>query len=296
MLRLADSLSYLVETKGAGDALVQQILAGKSPRQRAAELITGTQLADVAYRKQLAAGGQSAIAASTDPMIRLAVLVDPTARSIRKTLEQQIEEPQRQAYAKIAAARFATTGTNTYPDATFTLRLAFGKVAGYEEDGKAIPPWTTIEGAFARAADHHNAYPFNLPQRWLDRKADLDLKTPFNFVSTADIIGGNSGSPTVNRAGDFVGIIFDGNLESLVLDYAYTDVQARPSPSTPAPSSTHCEKCIRPTPSPTKSNPEKRDNDSPTRIMGYQPMSSSVFSYPAASPASPPPRTAAESP
>jgi hypothetical protein len=227
MLRLADSLSFLVETKGASDALVQQILAGKSPRQRAAELITGTQLADVAYRKQLAAGGQSAIAASTDPMIRLAVLVDPTARAIRKTLEQQIEEPQRQAYAKIAAARFARSGTNTYPDATFTLRLAFGKVAGYEEDGNAIPPWTTIEGAFARAADHHNAYPFNLPQRWLDRKSDLDLAAPFNFVSTADIIGGNSGSPTVNRAGDFVGIIFDGNLESLVLDYAYTDVQAR---------------------------------------------------------------------
>ena len=103
-------------------------------------------------------------------MIRLAVLVDPTARSLRKTFEQQIEEPQHQAYEKIAPARFAIDGTNTYPDATFTLRLAFGKVAGFEEDGKANAPWTTIPGAYARAADHHNAYPFNLPQRWFDRK------------------------------------------------------------------------------------------------------------------------------
>jgi hypothetical protein len=227
ILRLADSLSFLVETKGYSDPLVAKILAGKSPRERAAELINGTKLADVAYRKQLADGGPPAIAASTDPMIQLAVLVDPTARSIRKTYEQQIEEPQRQAYSRIAAARFAATGTTTYPDATFTLRLAFGKVAGYEEDGKSIPAWTTFDGLYTRASEHKNAEPFNLPQRWIDRKENLDLTTPFNFVSTADIIGGNSGSPTVNRAGEFVGIIFDGNLQSLVLDYAYTDTQAR---------------------------------------------------------------------
>ena len=128
----------------------------------------------------------------------------------------------RQAYTKIAHARFAIAGTSTYPDATFTLRLAFGTVRGYTELGKPVPPWTDMGGAFRWAAEHANRDPFELPESWLQSKDQLDLKTPLNFVLTADIVGGNSGSPVVNRAGELVGIIFDGNLQSLIWDFVYT--------------------------------------------------------------------------
>jgi hypothetical protein len=226
-VKLADSLSMTVEMAGADNPLVKEVLAGKSPRERAAELVRGTRLRDVAFRKKLAEGGVKAVEESADAMIQLARLVDPPARNVRKTFEEKVEEPLRQAYAKLAKARFAVLGPGVYPDATFTLRLAFGVVKGYTEQGRAIPPWTTLAGAYQRAAEHENQPPFNLPKSWLDRKSALDLGTPFNFVSTADIIGGNSGSPVVNRQGEFVGIIFDGNLESLVLDYIYTEKQAR---------------------------------------------------------------------
>jgi hypothetical protein len=212
---------------GADNEMVVKILAGKSPRDRAAELIQGTKLRSVENRKRLAAGGVKAIEASTDPIIQLALLVDPASRAVRKRDEAEVQEPMRQAYAKIAAVRFALYGTNTYPDATFTLRLAFGQVKGYTEGGKMIPAWTTIDGAFERSAEHHNQEPFRLPASWLDHKDRLDLATPMNFVSTADIIGGNSGSPVVNRKGELVGLIFDGNLQSLVLDFIYTNSQAR---------------------------------------------------------------------
>ena len=132
-----------------------------------------------------------------------------------------------QAHARIAKARFALEGTGQYPDATFTLRLAFGTVRGYQEDGQQVPFETTLAGLYQRAADQRYKPPFDLPARWVKAKGRLDLKTPFNFVSTADIIGGNSGSPVVNRKGEFVGIIFDGNIQSLVLDFGYTDDQAR---------------------------------------------------------------------
>src|SRR5262249_14602560 len=141
--------------------------------------------------------------------------------------DDQVAEPQRQAYSKIAKARFAIYGTSVYPDATFTLRLSFGEVKGYEEDGRRIPWMTTAGGAFAHAADHGNQPPYRLPQSWMEKKSRLDLSAPFNFVNTADIVGGSSGSPVVNRAGEFVGIIFDGNIQSLVLDYSYSDEQAR---------------------------------------------------------------------
>jgi hypothetical protein len=160
-------------------------------------------------------------------MILLAKLIDPRARELRTIFEQQVDEPRRQAYAKIAAARFAVLGSSTYPDATFTLRLAYGTVCGYREGSVEVPPWTTLGGAYEHAEAHGSEYPFALPQRWLDRREQIDLSTPFNFVSTADIVGGNSGSPVVNRAGELVGIIFDGNLDSLVLDYAYSDETAR---------------------------------------------------------------------
>ncbi len=226
-LQLGDSLGMYAEIKGMRDDLVQKVLAGKSPDARADELVRGTKLKDIAERKKLADGGKKAIEASTDPMIRLARLVDPEARRARSIYDNQVDEPRRQAYAKIAQARFAAYGKNIYPDATFTLRLAFGQARGYEENGKKIPWMTMIGGAFEHASDHGNREPFRLPASWTRSKAALNSSTPLNFVNTADIIGGNSGSPVVNRAGELVGIIFDGNIQSLVLDYIYTDTQAR---------------------------------------------------------------------
>jgi hypothetical protein len=225
--KLADSLSMLMEQLGADHEITKKVLAGKSPRERAAELVKGCTLIDVEARKKLAKAGESGIDSSKDPMIQLAKSIDPRARELRKTFEQQVEEPQRQAYAKVAAARFATLGSSTYPDATFTLRLAFGTVKGYEDEGKQVPPWTTMGGTFKHAEAHGSKEPFELPESWLKNKAKIKADTPFNFVSTADIIGGNSGSPVVNKAGEVVGIIFDGNIQSLVLDYAYSDTTAR---------------------------------------------------------------------
>ncbi|MDP2895980.1 MAG: S46 family peptidase [bacterium] len=225
-VKLADSLTWLVEQLGYSHPLVQKVLAGKSPRSRAAELVSGTKLQDVAVRKRLYAGTMAEVEAAHDPMIELAKLIDPEARAVRKILEAQ-HEVARQAHARIAEAMFALEKTGSYPDATFTLRLAFGTVEGYEENGQRISFQTTFAGLYERAAAHHQKPPFDLPQRWMDRKDRLDLTTPFNFVSTADITGGNSGSPIVNRQGEFVGIIFDGNIQSLALDFLYTDVQAR---------------------------------------------------------------------
>jgi len=212
---------------GAENDLVKSVLAGKSPRERAAELVRGTKLADVAVRKRLADGGLKAIKDSTDPMIQLAKLIDPASRRVRQSFEQQVDEPQRQAYGKIANARFAAYGSSVYPDATFTLRLAFGEVKGYTEAGQKIPWATTLGGTYEHAAAHGNKEQFELPKIWNERKAQLNLSTPFNFINTADITGGNSGSPVMNRAGELVGIIFDGNIQSLVLDYIYSDQEAR---------------------------------------------------------------------
>ena len=225
-LQLADSLTQLAGELGVTNSLVQQILAGKSPRDRATQLVQGTQVKNVEFRKKLYQGGASVVAATHDPMLELARLVDGQARALRKIMETQGEVKQ-QAHAKIAKARFAVEGTSNYPDATFTLRLAYGTVKGYEEAGKHIPAHTTFAGLYERAAGHQNRPPFDLPKIWLDRKSRLDLKTPFNFVSTADIIGGNSGSPVVDRQGELVGIIFDGNIQSLVLDFIFTDEVSR---------------------------------------------------------------------
>jgi hypothetical protein len=225
-LKLANSLTWLVTQLGYSDALVQKVLAGKSPRERASELVQGTRLKDVALRKKLYESGQAAVDSAKDPMIELARLIDPEARTVRKIIETQTEVKQ-QAHAQIGKARFAVQGTSTYPDATFTLRLAYGVVKGYEEDGRRVPFQTTLAGLYERAAEHNNKPPFDLPPRWAERKDQLDLSTPFDFVNTADIIGGNSGSPVINRKAELVGIIFDGNIQSLVLDFIYTEEQAR---------------------------------------------------------------------
>jgi hypothetical protein len=226
-VKLADSLTFLAGQLGYEDPIVQKILGGKSPNDRAAELVKGSHLIDVAARKKLYDGGLTAVEASDDSMIQLARLVDGPARAVRKIHETDVEELQRAAHAEIAKARFALEGTSTYPDATFTLRLSFGPVKGYVEDGKPVPFETKFAGLYERATEHHDQLPFDLPPRWVERKNKLDLDKPLNFVCTADIIGGNSGSPVINRKAELVGIIFDGNIQSLGLDFAYSDEVAR---------------------------------------------------------------------
>src|SRR4026207_357075 len=220
-LKLADSLGFMVELLGADNELVKQVLAGKTPEARANELIAGTKLKDPAYRKELAAGGAKAIEDSTDPMIVVAREIDAKARELRKRYESEVTGVERANYAKIARALFETEGTNLYPDATFTLRLSYGTVAGYTENGKKIAPFTTLGGLYARADQFKHQFPYVLPARWEQKKSALNLNTPFNFVSTNDIIGGNSGSPTINQNGELVGLIFDGNIQSLVGDFMY---------------------------------------------------------------------------
>ena len=226
ILLLTDSLTDFASQFGEGNSLVQKVLAGKSPHARAAELVSGTKLKDVAVRTELYSKDAAALQVAHDPMLDLARLIDGPAREARKTYDAQ-EEIKIQAYAEIARARFAIEGTGSFPDATFTLRLSYGTVRGYEQDGKQIPAFTDFAGLYQRSAEHDNKPPFDLPQRWIDKKANLNLATHFDFVSDADIIGGNSGSPVVNKDNEFVGIIFDGNIQSLVLDCIYTNTQAR---------------------------------------------------------------------
>ena len=223
---LADSIAKTLEQRGFDDSLSQEILAGKGPADRAAELMSGTELLSVENRKNIAAGGIDAIKNSKDPLIQLAKIINPEVRRIR-IITDQLDEQDKQAYAKIAEARFAVEGTSSYPDATFTLRLAFGPVMGYEQDGQQIPAWTNIGGAFEHEQKHQGQADYVLPASWKKAQTSLTKSTPFNFVSTADIIGGNSGSPVVNRAGELVGLIFDGNVQSLSGNYIYTDKQAR---------------------------------------------------------------------
>jgi Peptidase S46 len=224
---LALALTQMREALGPEDPAVKASLNGKSPEEAAKALIGGTKLDDVAVRKQLYAGGKAAVDASTDPLIVMMRNVDPAARAVRKRFDDEVDAVVRRDGATIARARFAQTGFTQPPDATFTLRLSYGTVKGYEENGKKIPYFTTIGGAFQHAEEHGGKPPYNLGVSWPKMKSKLKLDTPLNYVSTADIIGGNSGSPTVNRAGEVVGIIFDGNIQSLVLNFYYDDRQAR---------------------------------------------------------------------
>ncbi len=225
--RLAGSLSFLAERLGGDHPLVVRVLDGKPPATRAADLVAGCGLADPAQRRRLAAGGLKAVEESPDAMLRLARLIDDEARALRRRYEDQVEEVERQANAVIARARFDVLGASVPPDATFTLRLAFGVVKGYTADCVALPHTTTFGDLFARAERQEYREPFALPKRWRDGKDKVDLGTPLNFVSTADTIGGNSGSPVLNRKGELVGINFDRNRHGLVRNFVYTDEQAR---------------------------------------------------------------------
>ena len=224
---LASDLSYAAEMLGGDDPLVVSALSGRSPRERAEQLVHGTKLKDVAERKRLAEGGKRSIAASDDPMVRFAALLDSIARAERKRFEDQTEAIERDSYASIAAAAFALGGEDVYPDATGTLRLAFGTIKGYRQDDADVPPFTTFGGLFERSTQRRDQPPFELPAPWAAAKGKLNLATPFNLVLTADIIGGNSGSPVVDRTGNLIGLIFDGNLQSLAWDFLYDDHQAR---------------------------------------------------------------------
>jgi hypothetical protein len=217
--RMTSMLSGLAEERGLDDALVRKLLDGKSPRARATELVRGTKLADVAARRN---------PDMNDPMIRFMASIDDQARDARKAWEDQVDAPQKIAYGEIAAARFAAFGDSVYPDATFTLRMSYGTVKGWTaEDGTKVPAFTTIGGTFERAAERAGDPAFELPKSWLDAKSRLDGNVPFNFVSTNDIIGGNSGSPIVDADGEVVGLIFDGNLDSLAGDVVFDGTRNR---------------------------------------------------------------------
>ena len=161
-----------------------------------------------------------------DPLIELARSLDQEERRLRAANEE-LDEIERQAYAQIAEVMFAIEGESVYPDATFSLRLAFGVVSGYEENGKPVPAFTTMGGAFEHQKAHGDAMPWVLPESWHDAEGKFQGSTPLNFVCTADIIGGNSGSPVVNKDLELVGLIFDGNIQSLTSDFFYSDQQGR---------------------------------------------------------------------
>jgi hypothetical protein len=224
-LKLADSLTYLVEKLGFTNALTQRILAGKSPRERATELVSRTTLGSASVRRELFSKGEAALT-DPDPLLELARGIDGEARALRKTMETQ-REAIRQAHGQIGKVRYALHGSGHPPDATGTLRLSFGTVRGYAENETRIPFQTTMAGLFDRANARQFKPPFDLPARWMESRRKLKLSTPFNFVCTADTIGGNSGSPVVNRSGELVGVLFDGNIHSLVRDVAYSDDLAR---------------------------------------------------------------------
>lgn len=224
--KLADLIGRTLELRGVDNPLGEVLLDGKSPAARAEEIISNTRIHDVGFRKQLYGGDRQSILTCGDPLIELALALDQEERRLR-VANEELDEIERQAYAKISEVLFAIEGTSVYPDATFTLRLAFGVVKGYEENGEMIPAFTTIGGAFEHQKSHGNMAPWILPESWHAAKDRIPSDLPLNFVSTADIIGGNSGSPVINKDLELVGLVFDGNIQSLTSDFFYSDKQGR---------------------------------------------------------------------
>lgn len=219
--KLAASLAVMVKMLGADHALAKQVLAGKTAQARAAELVAGTKMGDAATRKALLAGGKAAVSASKDLFIELARLVDGRARQLRTKYDNEVLAVERDAYSKIAQSVFATQGDSAYPDGTFTLRLSYGQVKGYMENGKPVTPFTEIRGLYVRGDQHKQQPPYKIADSWMKARAAVKPTTPYNFVSTNDIVGGNSGSPVINVKGELVGLIFDGNIQSLPGYFVY---------------------------------------------------------------------------
>jgi hypothetical protein len=224
---LADGLQQSLDELGPEDAHVKAALGGMTPQAKAKQLIEATKLDDPELRKALVAGGQKAVDASTDPLIVWARGIDVPYRELRTWMEDEIESVESLEGNKIAKARFAIYGKSTYPDATFTLRLSYGRVAGYGQGTTKVPYKTTFWGLYDRGASFDNKPPFDLPEKVAKASKAIDLSTALNFVTTNDIIGGNSGSPVFNKNAEYVGLIFDGNIQSLVGRYAYSDEQSR---------------------------------------------------------------------
>jgi hypothetical protein len=224
---LAASLGEAREVLGPEDPLVAAALGGAEPAPLARRLVGGTTLADPAARKALVEGGRALVERSDDPLIVFARRLDPVWRELRSWHEDNVQSVEMLEGRRIAAARFAIYGRSTYPDATGTLRLSFGRVLGYAWGTTQVPWKTTFHGLLDRAASFDDKPPFDLPRPVAERRSEIDLKTPLNFVSTNDIIGGNSGSPVINRKGEYVGLIFDGNIQSLVWSYVYGDAAGR---------------------------------------------------------------------
>ena len=225
-VKLGDSLAQLQEEL-PDMTEVKWILGGRSPQDVARELIAGTTLKDVDSRKKLLEGGLAAVYQSQDPMIKLALLVDPVSRGLRARYEDQVDAIETRNGTRVAQAMFKLEGTSIPPDATGTLRLSFGAVKGYIENGKKIPFQTTFAGLYDKSAKAGNKDPYELPASFIAKKSAVNMATPVNFVSTADSIGGNSGSPLVNRKGEFVGVLFDGNIQSLPTRFVYEDTISR---------------------------------------------------------------------
>ena len=224
-LYLAFVFTNIRRDLGADDAFVRKMLGNESPEQLAHRLVSGTKLNDPKAREELYTGGQTAVAASADPMIRFAASINDDLLAVRKDYEARVDAPTRAAAEKIAKARFAVYGAGIDPDATFTARVSYGTVKGFEDaEGKFVQPYTTIEGLFHRAT---GASPYALPESWLKAKTSLNLSLPMNLSTTNDIIGGNSGSPLIDRDANVVGLIFDGNIFSLGGDYGYDAAKNR---------------------------------------------------------------------
>jgi len=220
-------LELSLKELGPGDAFVVAALGGKTPAEAAKAAVAATKIDDPAERKKLFDGGQKAIDESTDSLIVLVRKVDPVLRALRKQYEETVESVETQNGEKIAHAHFKAFGRAQAPDATFTLRLSYGVVKGYPQNGTEVSWKTTFNGLYERSAEFDDKYPFQLPKRWFDKRSEVALDTPFDFVCTCDIIGGNSGSPVIGRDGKLVGIIFDGNIQSLSNRFVYDEVQAR---------------------------------------------------------------------